>query len=59
MAGDRAVGMGRLVGDGVMYFYVQDLAVEPGYQGRGVGQAILDALLGWVRQVAPAPAFIG
>jgi GNAT superfamily N-acetyltransferase len=59
VAGDDVVGMGRLVGDGVKYFYVQDVAVEPAWQGRGIGQAIVDALLGWIAEVAPATAFVG
>lgn len=59
LAGDAAVGMGRLVGDGVKYFYVQDVAVDPAWQGRGIGQAIVDALLAWVGEVAPSTAFVG
>ena len=59
IAGGNVVGMGRLVGDGVMYFYVQDVAVEPAWQGRGVGQAIVEALLAWIAATAPATAFVG
>src|SRR4029453_10256611 len=43
--GRNVVGMGRLVGDGVKYFYVQDLAVLPAYQGQGIGTALLRRLL--------------
>lgn len=57
--GDTAIGMGRLVGDGAMYVYVQDVAVRPDYQGRGVGQLILRALLDYVRRTAPDQAFVG
>jgi GNAT superfamily N-acetyltransferase len=57
--GDMAVGMGRLVGDGALYFHGQDVAVDPGWQGRGVGQAIVETLLDHVRDVAPAGAFVG
>jgi GNAT superfamily N-acetyltransferase len=57
--GDTAIGMGRIVGDGVMYFYVQDVAVNPAYQGRGVGVMILRALLDYVRRTAPDQAFVG
>lgn len=32
----KAVGMGRFVGDGAMYWYIQDMAVLPEYQGRGI-----------------------
>jgi GNAT superfamily N-acetyltransferase len=35
------VGMGRLVGDGYLYFYVQDVIVEPKYQGLGIGKEIM------------------
>lgn len=56
--GDTAIGMGRIVGDGAMYFYIQDVAVRPAYQGRGVGQRILRALLDFVRWTAPDQAFV-
>lgn len=55
----RAIGMGRVVGDGAIYFYVQDVAVEPAHQGRGVGQRIVAALVDWVRAHAPDRAFLG
>lgn len=57
--GDQTVGMGRLVGDGQMYFYVQDVVVDPAYQGRGIGQMIVEALLRHIRETAPGPAFTG
>ncbi|HEV2128329.1 MAG TPA: GNAT family N-acetyltransferase [Thermomicrobiales bacterium] len=59
MTGDRAVGMGLLVGDGVLYFYIQDLAVNPAWRGRGVGQMIVETLLAYIREVTPAAAFVG
>jgi len=43
VADGKAVGMGRIVGDGAIFFYVQDIAVLPQWQGRGVGKAILSA----------------
>ena len=30
---NEVVGMGRLVGDGVMYWYLQEIIVLPEYQG--------------------------
>jgi GNAT superfamily N-acetyltransferase len=59
LAGGEAVGMGRLVGDGVKYFYVQDVAVDPAWQACGIGQAIVEALLAWIEENAPATAFVG
>ncbi len=54
-----AVGMGRIVGDGAIYFYIQDVAVLPDHQGRGVGVSIMDDLVEWLRAHAPEKAFIG
>jgi len=53
------VGMGRLVGDGGIYFYVQDVAVLPEHQGRGVGRRIVDELVAWAGRHAPDRAFLG
>jgi len=49
----RAVGMGRVIGDGGCFFVVVDIAVEPGHQGRGLGKAIMSALDIWLRANAP------
>lgn len=57
--GTEVVGMARLVGDGAKYFYIQDLAVLPAYQGRGVGSAMTGQLLDYVARTAPATAFVG
>jgi len=59
LAGEVTVGMGRVVGDGTMYFYIQDVAVLPAWQGRGVGRAIVEDLLDQVRELAPGRAFTG
>lgn len=57
--GEEAVGMGRIVGDGAIFFYIQDVAVDPSRQGHGIGQRILDALVEWVYAHAPEKAFLG
>lgn len=54
-----AVGMGRLVGDGAIYFYVQDVAVLPEHQGRGIGRRIVAELVAWARRHAPDHTFLG
>lgn len=42
---DKAVGMGRLVGDGAVISYIQDLIVVPEYQGKKIGSKIIDRLI--------------
>ena len=54
----RAVGMGRIVGDGGTVFQVADVAVLPEHQGRGLGKRILDTIDAWLRQTARPGAFI-
>lgn len=44
----KAVGMGRIVGDGAVICYVQDLIVLPEVQGQGVGSLILETLKDFV-----------
>ena len=53
----EVVGMGRVMGDGLCY-QVVDIAVEPAHQGRGVGKAIMSALMKELRQLAPAEAYV-
>ena len=40
----QLVGMGRVVGDGFMYFYIQDVVVDPEYQKQGVGDLIMQEI---------------
>lgn len=55
----EAVGMGRVVGDGAIYFYIQDIAIMPEHQGEGVGQLVLQRLMTYLRDNAPDRAFVG
>ena len=50
--GGRVVGIGRLVGDGAMIWYIQDVIVVPEYRGSGVGTAIVRKLIESVRREA-------
>ena len=56
--GGHAIGMGRIIGDGALFFQVVDIAVEPGHQGRGVGKAIMGALMNELRKRAATDAYV-
>lgn len=53
-----AVGMGRLIGDGGCFFQVVDIAVHPDHQGRGLGKAIMDAIMTYVSTELPTTAYV-
>jgi GNAT superfamily N-acetyltransferase len=55
----ETVGSARVVGDGGVYFYIQDLIVVPAHQGRGLGDLLLDQVLAYLERAAPAGAFVG
>jgi len=48
--GDDVIGMGRLVGDGFMYWYVQDVIVNPQYQDKGIGKEIMRLLTKYIEE---------
>ena len=50
--------MGRVIGDGGLFFMVVDIAVEPAHQGRGLGKAIMAALVERLRAAAPSRAHV-
>ena len=45
------IGMGRIVGDGAVICYIQDLIVVPGVQGKGVGTLIINRLKKYVEEI--------
>lgn len=55
----EAVGMGRVVGDGAIYFYIQDVVVHPQYQGIGVGKLIMEKIMAFLKASISGYAFIG
>lgn len=43
-----AVGIGRVIGDGGLFYDIVDMAVVLEHQGRGLGKLIMQALLGYI-----------
>jgi GNAT superfamily N-acetyltransferase len=54
----EVVGIGRVIGDGGLFFEVVDIAVVPEHQKWGLGKTIMDALMSWLTVNAPPTAFV-
>ena len=59
LEGSKTVGMGRVIGDGAIYYYIQDVIVLPAHQGRGIGKRIMELIEQYLATHAPPNAFIG
>ena len=55
----RAIAMGRVVGDGGVYAYIQDVIVDEEFRGRGISTTVMDALLGFIERTYPKGAVLG
>lgn len=53
----NAVGMGRIIGDGLCYQLV-DVAVDPAHQGQGLGKAVVARLMRRLEEIVPAEAYV-
>lgn len=42
---NKLVGMGRIVGDGAVICYIQDLVVHPKYHNIGIGKQLMNKLI--------------
>ena len=50
--GDRLIGMGRVLGDGVFTFYIGNVMVVPDHQGEGIGREIMAVIMDYVDECA-------
>ncbi len=55
----KLIGMGRVVGDGAMFFYVQDVVVAPNCQGKGIGSLLMEQIENYLSKNATKGSTIG
>jgi len=53
------VGMARIVGDGIICFYVQDVLVRPDFQGNGLGYALMTRVIAYIDACMVKNAVVG
>ena len=56
---DTVIGFGRIIGDGGLYFYIQDLIIHPEFQTKGLGKSLMKELMGYITANAKSGAFVG
>ena len=54
----EAVGIGRVIGDGGLFYDIVDVAVVAGHQGKGLGEMIMNALMGYLHAHARPSSII-
>lgn len=55
----QLLGYGRVVGDGAMYFYIQDIMVNPDYQQQGIGAHVMHQVESFLENTAQPGSTIG
>ena len=55
---DNVIGFGRVSGDGGLYFYIQDLIVDPKFHSKGVGTCLMNELMNHIKTNAKSGSFI-
>lgn len=48
---DKPIGMGRIIGDGAVVCYIQDLIVIPSAQGNRIGSRLIDRIINFVKSI--------
>jgi GNAT superfamily N-acetyltransferase len=47
--GEKLVGFGRMVSDGIVHAMIYEMIVDPAYQGQGIGTQVLKRLVEYCR----------
>jgi len=57
--GEQLIAMGRVLGDGAMYFHIQDVIVTKPFQKRGLGHLLMVEIEAYLEKQAKSGATIG
>jgi GNAT superfamily N-acetyltransferase len=53
------IGMARIVGDGELVCYIQDVCVLPAYQRQGIGRRLMDGIMAYLAEHAAPNTIVG
>lgn len=57
--GSQTIGMIRIVGDGAINLYIQDVIVAEAFRGQGIGKSLVQAAIQWMQKTIQPSASIG
>ena len=57
--GSKIIGMGRVIGDGKLCFYIQDIIVIPEYQKNKIGTQIMNRIMEFIKTRAVNNTIVG
>ncbi|MEM7730020.1 MAG: GNAT family N-acetyltransferase [Pseudomonadota bacterium] len=57
--GGETIGMARIIGDGTMNVYIQDVIVGRSHRGRGVGTGVMKAIMSRLKTEYPPEITVG
>lgn len=55
----KPIGIGRVIGDGRVAFFIKDVAVVPERQRCGVGSRVMESLMNFIRTKGASNAYVG
>lgn len=55
----RPIGIGRVIGDGRVAFFIKDVAVVPDRQGCGIGKLVMNSLMEFIHREGAPNAYAG
>ena len=59
MDGIIPIGIGRVISDGRIVFFLKDIVVIPAYQKQGVGKLVLTTIMNYISRIACKNAYVG
>lgn len=56
---DKTIAFARVIGDGVLCFYIQEIIVHPEHQGRGIATEFMNHIFSYLNKNASKRSYIG
>ena len=56
---NQLIGIGRVVGDGRIVFFLKDIIVHPKYRNKGVGTIVVNTLLERIQSICCDHSYVG